>query len=62
MYVMVVVLSNAGLHVPSIPLILLVGNAFNVPPVHIADTGVNIGTVGVPVISHTQVVGFHVDV
>jgi hypothetical protein len=51
-YVVVVVLSNAGVHVPVIPLVLVVGNALNVPPVQIAATGVNVGMVSVPVISY----------
>ena len=41
---MVVVLLKAGAHVPVIPLVEVVGNALNVPPEHIAATGVNVGT------------------
>jgi hypothetical protein len=48
----VVVLFNEGDQFPDIPLILVVGNADKFPPVHIADTGVNIGTGCVPVISY----------
>ena len=43
MYKVVVVLSNAGLHTPVIPLLEVVGNADNVSPVQIATTGVNVG-------------------
>tara|TARA_B110000967_G_scaffold171717_1_gene182329 strand:- start:241 stop:567 length:327 start_codon:yes stop_codon:yes gene_type:complete len=42
-YKVVVVLSNAGLHTPVIPLLEVVGNADNVSPVQIATTGVNVG-------------------
>ena len=42
-----IVLSRAGLQVPVIPLLEVVGNAVNVSPVQIVETGVNIGvTVG----------------
>ena len=44
-------LFKAGVHVPVIPLFDVVGNALNVPPVHIAATAVNVGvTFGVTVI------------
>ena len=42
----------AGLHVPVIPLLDVVGKGDNVPPVHIAGTCVNNGTIGLPVTSH----------
>ena len=42
----------AGLHVPVIPLLDVVGKADNDPPVHIAGTCVNDGTIGLPVTSH----------
>ena len=40
---MVVVLSNAGLQVPVIPLLEVVGNGDNVSPEQIEATGVNVG-------------------
>ena len=49
---MVVVLFNEGVQLPDIPLLLVVGNADKFPPVHIAATGVNVGTGCVPVISY----------
>ena len=42
-YVVVVVLSNAGVQVPMILLVEVVGNGDNVPPTQIAPTGLNIG-------------------
>ena len=44
-YVVVVVLSNAGDQVPVIPLLDVVGNAANTAPEHIAATGVNVGVI-----------------
>ena len=43
--VVVVVLFNAGDHVPVIPLFEVVGNADNVSPLHIGATAVNVGVV-----------------
>ena len=40
---MVVVLFSAGDQVPVIPLLDVVGNAFNVAPEQIGATGVNVG-------------------
>ena len=64
---MVVVLSNAGDHVPEIPLFDVVGNAFNVPPEQIGATGVNVGVifgltvmVSVVVVAHCPAVGVNV--
>ena len=51
-YVVVTVLLMAGLHVPVMPLLDVVGKADNDPPVHIAGTCVNDGTIGLPVTSH----------
>jgi hypothetical protein len=51
-YVVVAVLLMAGLHVPVIPLLDVVGNADKLPPVQIAGTCVNEGTIGLPVTSH----------
>ena len=49
-YVVVVVLSNAGLQVPVMPLFDVVGKALIVAPAHIAPTGVNSGlTMGLTV-------------
>ena len=36
-------LFNAGVQLPVIPLVDVVGNAANVPPEHIAATGLNVG-------------------
>ena len=36
-------LFNAGLHVPFIPLVEVVGNADNEPPLHIGDTAAKVG-------------------
>ena len=48
---MVVVLSNAGDHVPVTPLFDVVGNADNAAPLQIGDTAVKVGvTFGVTVI------------
>ena len=46
-YVVVAVLSNAGDQVPLIPLLDFVGNAVRLPPLQIAATCVNVGTVPV---------------
>ena len=66
-YVVVVVLSNAGDHVPSIPLFEVVGNADNEAPEHIAATWVNVGvTIGftticiVVVFAHEPATGVNV--
>jgi len=42
-YVVVVVLSKAGAHVPVIPLVEVVGNGASVAPEHIGPTAVNVG-------------------
>ena len=42
-YVVVIVLSNAGDHVPVIPLFDVVGKAAKASPLQIADTDVNVG-------------------
>jgi hypothetical protein len=42
-YVVVVVLFNAGLHVPVILFNEVVGSGNNVPPEHIGATGLNVG-------------------
>ena len=44
-YVVVVVLSNPGLQLPVMPLLLVAGNTFNAPPIHIAATGVKVGVI-----------------
>jgi hypothetical protein len=44
-YVVVLVLFNAGNHVPEIPLFELVGSGFNTPPLQIGETCVNVGVV-----------------
>jgi len=66
-YVVVVVLFNAGDHVPVIPLVDVVGNADKTSPLHIAETGVNVGvTLGftviikVVVVAHCPAVGVKV--
>jgi len=41
------VLSNAGLQVPVIPLLEVVGKAVNVAPLQIGETAVNVGVAGV---------------
>lgn len=56
-YVVVVVLSNAGDHVPVTPLFDVVGNADNAAPLQIGDTAVKVGvTFGVTVIDKVVVV------
>ena len=47
-YVVVIVLFNAGSHVPVIPLSDVVGNGANVAPEQIGATGLNVGVTGVP--------------
>ena len=50
-YVVVAVLFSAGVHVPVIPLVDVVGKAVNTPPEQIAATGLNVGvTFGLTVI------------
>jgi len=44
-YVVVLVLFNAGDHVPVIPLFEVVGSGFNTPPLQIGETCVNVGVV-----------------
>jgi hypothetical protein len=44
-YIVVDVLSKAGVHVPVIPLFEVVGNAVSVPPEQIGGTWVNIGVI-----------------
>jgi hypothetical protein len=56
-YVVVVVLSNAGDHVPVIPLVDVVGNADKLVPEHIGATAVNVGVIfGLTVIVNVAVV------
>jgi hypothetical protein len=56
----VAVLSNAGDHVPVIPLLDVVGNALNGSPEHIAATCVNVGvTIGLKVITKSSVDAVH---
>jgi hypothetical protein len=56
-YVVVVVLFNAGDHVPAILLVDVVGNALNVAPEQIAATCVNVGVVkGLTIIAIVVVV------
>lgn len=45
-YVVVVVLSNAGDQVPVIPLVEIRGKAFSVPPIQIGETALNVGVTG----------------
>jgi hypothetical protein len=63
----VAVLSNAGDHIPVIPLFEVVGNADKVAPEHIAVTCVNVGVmfgftviVIVAVVAHCPAVGVNV--
>ena len=67
MYVVVVVLSRAGDHVPVIPLFDVVGNAASVAPEQIGATGVKVGVifgltvmVSVVVVAHCPAVGVNV--
>ena len=60
-------LFKAGLHVPVIPLLDVVGNALSVAPEQIAATGVNVGVifgltvmVNVVVVAHCPAVGVKV--
>ena len=64
---MVAVLSSAGDHVPVIPLLDVVGSAFNIPPEQIGPTALNVGvTLGlttiikVDVVAHCPAVGVKV--
>ena len=41
------VLSNAGLHVPVIPLVEVVGKGDRASPIHIGATAANVGVAGV---------------
>jgi hypothetical protein len=66
-YVVVVVLSNAGLQVPLMPLVDVVGNAAKAAPEQIAATGVNVGVmfgltviVNVVVVAHCPASGVNV--
>ena len=62
------VLSNAGLHVPVIPLVEVVGNGDRSSPVHIGATAANVGVAGVEfttisnvvVVAHCPAVGVKV--
>jgi hypothetical protein len=55
-YVVVTVLFNAGLQVPVIPLLEVVGSAAKAPPEQITATGVNVGvTFGLTVIVNVAV-------
>ena len=63
----VVVLSNAGDHVPVTPLVDVVGRAARASPLHIADTAANVGKVAgftviinVVVVAHCPTVGVKV--
>ena len=64
---MVIVLSNAGLQTPVIPLVEVVANGGKASPAQIADTGVNVGvTIGFTVmvnvvgIAHSPIEGVKV--
>ena len=67
-YVVVVVLFNAGDQVPVIPLVDVVGNGFNTSPTHIGVTPVNVGVtdggftviVSVAVLAHCPEFGVNV--
>ena len=66
-YVVVVVLLTAGLHVPEIPFVEVVGNADKVPPEQIGATCVKVGVIRgltviviVAVVAHTPAVGVKV--
>ena len=63
----VVVLSNAGVQVPVMPLLEVVGNGVNVAPEHIGVTAVNVGVileltviVSVAVVAHCPASGVKV--
>ena len=58
---------NAGAQLPVIPFVDVVGKAANVPPEHIAATGLNVGVifaltvmVNVVVVAHWPAVGVNV--
>ena len=60
-------MSNAGLHVPVIPLVDVVGNAAKASPLHIAGTAANVGVtfgftviIKVVVVAHCPAVGVKV--
>ena len=60
-------LSKAGVHVPVIPLLDVVGNAVNVAPEHIGATAVKVGVifgvtviVNVVIVAHCPAVGVNV--
>ena len=60
-------LSNAGAHVPVMPLVDVVGNAVKVAPEHIGATALNVGVmfgltviVNVVVVAHCPAVGVKV--
>ena len=66
-YVVVAVLLSAGAHVPVMPSLDVVGNAFKVPPEQIGATAVNVGRmfglttiVSVVVVAHCPAVGVKV--
>ena len=66
-YIVVAVLFNAGDQVPVMPFSDVVGNADNVPPKHIAATGLNVGVtlaltviVSVVVVAHWPADGVNV--
>jgi len=66
-YVVVAVLFNAGLQVPVMPLLEVVGNADNAAPSQIAATGLNVGVtfgltvmVIVAVVAQSPAVGVNV--
>ena len=59
MYKVVVVLFNAGDHVPVTPLVEVVGKAANADPVHIAGTAAKVGVVGVLTVIDKVVVVAH---
>ena len=66
-YVVVVVLSKAGAHVPVMPLLEVVGSGAIVAPEHIGPTAVNVGVtfgltviVKVAVVAHCPAVGVKV--
>ena len=56
---MVVVLSNAGLHVPVIPLVEVVGKGDKASPVHIGATTAKVGITFVSTIISNVVVVAH---
>jgi len=65
--VVVIVLSNAGAHVPVIPLLDVVGNGVSVAPEHIGATAINVGVmleftviVSVAVVAHCPGSGVNV--